>query len=366
MSTDNLQKKPEIYRGYQKSGIRLKEPIDSLLQNPPEQIETPIFDILSWYDMAHGVMLYEEKFVPREAITSCLRELKTIGNNRQTKGDITGMLSILHSGERMLIQRLGMDIGGYIHTGRSSQDLMSVTMRLQLRSALQVIAESLLDFRSVLHKMASIHTSTVMPTFTHGQPAQPSTLGHQLLGVAYSAEQDFRRLKNVYDIVNSSPAGSASGTGSPFNVNRQRLAELLGFSSVIPNTWASVSAFDHLWETVSFVNILVGNLGHFAQQLLTWAAPGQKLIKIADRWCITSSFMPHKQNPLALERIEKMQWELGRYVTTHRHWMPVEIPPMLSSAHWGLQVMAGVIDTLQVNQEEMQRVCILLGDKVRI
>ena len=154
-----------------------------------------------------------------------------------------------HAGEVYLIRRLGMEVGGSIHAGRSSWDLGGIANRLPLRSGLLEVMAALGAYRQALLEVAGAHVETVMPYYTHGQQAQPTTLAHHLHAFVCAAERDFRRLEGAYRAVNVSQAGAAAGTATRFPVSRERVAALLGFDAVSTNTRDSSYNQDHIWET---------------------------------------------------------------------------------------------------------------------
>ncbi len=142
----------------------------------------------------------------------------------------------MHSGEQYLTQKLSEDIGGRINLGRSSGDLNKVGDRIKMRDSLLDVMDAVNGCRKALLKTAAEHVTTVMPGYTHGQQAQPTTLGHQLLCWAIVLSRDFARLESAFGRINLSPAGCGIMTGSDFPLNRHRVAELLGFARPSENT----------------------------------------------------------------------------------------------------------------------------------
>ena len=142
-----------------------------------------------------------------------------------------------------------------------------------------------------------------MPGYTHGQQAQPLTLGHQMLSWAASLSRDFARLASVYRRCNVSPAGAAIMTGSGFPVDRQRTAELLGFEAPTENTLDAIHSPDDLLELFSTLAILHANLARWADDIILWSGSDLAMIDIPDRFCGTSSILAHKKNPYAMEHV---------------------------------------------------------------
>ncbi len=294
----------EDYEGYRGVGVRLMEPmVSDLHADSADGRESPMFPGLHAFDKAHVLMLGEEGLIPKQdavALLTTFREMESLGVDEQRSKQSWG----LHSGESFLIRKLGYDVGGRIHLGRSSGDLIQVARRIVTRSSIIETMEGINAFRSALLSTAEMTSDAVMPGYTHGMHAQPTTLGAQLLAWAASLARDYERLALAYRHTNQSPAGAAIMTGSPFAVNRQRTAECLGFDEVIDSTFdAIIGAHDYILETFSDAAILAEHTGRFARDMSFWFSNESQMIDIPDRFCHTSSIMMHKKNPVALEQI---------------------------------------------------------------
>ena len=133
--------------------------------------------------------------------------------------------------EHAIIQRVGPDVGGRMHTGRSRNDIYATMTRIAVREALPSVAHSLLSFITLLMDKAEEHTGTVMPGYTHLQPAQPTTMGHYFASTACALERDTQRLLAVYPRLNLSPMGACAFAGTGFPIDRSFMARLLGFDA---------------------------------------------------------------------------------------------------------------------------------------
>ena len=295
------------YRGYRTAGIRLSEELLPHLADRPEaldQIIQPIHD----FDKAHLVMLVEEKLIDRDAgiaMLLALREMEKRGveaTRNETGGGI-------HSGEQYLIRKLGEDVGGRIHLGRSSGDLDEIGRRMAFRRHLLELFPLLLQFRQTLLRLADEHAETVMPAYTHGQNGQTSTFGHWLSMWAMVFARDYDRLRSFYERVNVSPAGAAIMTGSDFPLNRARTAELLGFSRAIPHTMDAILSHDLELECGAVLAILGSDLGRMGDDLMLWASTEFAMIDVPDRYCVTSSIMMQKKNPAAPQEMKALAAE---------------------------------------------------------
>ncbi len=298
------KQKSEEYRGYGKAGIRFtEERVPHVKLRDSELEEFPTLYTSHMFDKAHLVMLTEEDIIPREdgvKMLAALREMEAEGVEkvRMRVGDG------IHSGEAYLIRKLSEEIGGRIHLGRSSGDLLEVLRKVKQRDKLLEVMAEVNNFREVLFKVAGEHIDTVMPGFTLGQNAQPITLGHLLLSWASVLARDFERLGETYQRVNVSPAGAAIMTGSDFPLNRWRTAELLGFDRPLENTHDAILSHDVLIEVMAVLAILSANLGRWAEDIVLWVTSEFRLIDIPDRFCNTSSIMPQKKNPTAMGAVK--------------------------------------------------------------
>ena len=145
--------------------------------------------------------------------------------------------------------------------------------------------------------MASNHTETVMVGYTHLQHAQPTTFAHHLMAYANEIKRDFERIEDAKKRVDMCPLGAAAMTGTGFPINRDRTAELLGFSRVMENSMDAVSSRDFMAETVFALAMLASNLSKISEEMIIWSSYEFRLIEISDEYSSTSSIMPQKKNP---------------------------------------------------------------------
>lgn len=287
------------YRGYRNPGIRLKEPLLPGVSGHTSEAEMPLLYAYHIFDKAHLIMLTEEGLIPRQDGVLMLKELR----NMEAQGITKVRLEVgggMHSGEHYLIRRLGEEVGGRIHLGRSSGDLGAVGRRIRLRDRLIELMQRLNDFRTVVLHVAERHLDTVMPGYTQSQHSQPETLGHQLLAWASALERDYQRADTAYQRTNQSPAGAGVMTGSDFLLNRQRTADLLGFDNVIKNTVDACLNDDYILDIFLAVISVNLNLSKWASDLNFWFTSEVGFVDIPDRFCGTSSIMMQKKNPYVL------------------------------------------------------------------
>jgi argininosuccinate lyase len=203
--------------------------------------------------------------------------------------------------ERILLRACGDDVAGRLHTARSRNDIDMTMYRMRQREFVTALIESVLELRNGLLDLASQHRTTLFAAHTHTQPAQPTTIAHYLLGLVEQLERDVRRLQAAYATTNRCPLGSCAITGTGFPIDRHLTSDLLGFDGPTGNTYGSIATVDYLLESVSASAVLLAGLGRFVQDLLLWCTAEFGYLRLADGFVQSSSIMPQKRNPVALE-----------------------------------------------------------------
>lgn len=202
--------------------------------------------------------------------------------------------------EKELIARLGNSAGN-LHLGRSRNDIGATTERFLIRSTFLDTLKQLSELRRAVLNKADAETATVIPAYTHGRLAQPTTFGHYLLAVADSLERDMSRFKHAFTTLNCSPLGAAALTTSGFHLDRQLLASALGFDGLVENSYDAVSVGpgDSKAEVISALMISALTLSRFVQDLILYSMDefGFLILKRVGG----SSIMPQKRNPGFLE-----------------------------------------------------------------
>ncbi|MGU9957575.1 MAG: argininosuccinate lyase [Arenicellales bacterium WSBS_2016_MAG_OTU3] len=214
--------------------------------------------------------------------------------------------------EARLTELIG-ESGKKLHTGRSRNDQVATDMRLFVRHAIDQIMQSLNDLQTHLVTMAKREADTIMPGFTHMQPAQPVTLGHHLLAWNAMLSRDHDRFADCRKRLNTSPLGSAALAGSSFPLDREITASELGFDSVADNSLDAVSDRDFVIEFISCASIMQMHFSRVGEELVLWSTPQFDFVDLGDAFCTGSSIMPQKKNP---DVAEIMRGKVSR-VTGH-------------------------------------------------
>ncbi|MFP8955476.1 argininosuccinate lyase [Natrialbaceae archaeon A-CW3] len=257
-----------------------------------------IFEADLAVDRAHVVMLAECDIISAETAGNVLRALDAIevdGHAALPEGE-----DVHEAIETAVIDEIGTD-GGKMHTARSRNDEVAACIRYRLREDVLEALEATLALREALADVASEHTETTMPGYTHLQPAQPITVGHWAMSYEQAVRRDTERLLEAYARINVSPLGGAAFAGTTFDIDRERTAELLGFDGVLENSMDASSSRDFLLETVQALSTLATTLSGLAEDVIIFANRG--FVDLSDDYSSTSSIMPQKKNPDTLELV---------------------------------------------------------------
>jgi argininosuccinate lyase len=203
--------------------------------------------------------------------------------------------------ERLLVEACGDEVAGRLHTARSRNDIDMTMYRMRQREFILAVVEAAIELRGALVDLAGRHRHTVFAAHTHTQPAQPSTIAHYLLAVIEQLERDGRRLAAAYASTNRNPLGACAITGTGFPIDRCLTSDLLGFDGPTGNTYGSIATVDYMLESVSATAVLLAGLGRVVQDLLLWCTMEFGYLRLADGFVQSSSIMPQKRNPVALE-----------------------------------------------------------------
>lgn len=260
------------------------------------------FATMAQMNQAQLVMLVESGLMEKPLARDIARALRTVMNEAARPGAKI-------SGDYLALEKRLVDMAGprasTIHMGRSRIDLGATTERMILRDELLAVFTNMLAAREGLLKLAAANVRTIIPGYTHAVQAQPTTLGHYLSALASVLERDAERLRGAYGRVNQSPLGSAAFGTSGFPLNRDRLAQLLGFPALIENSYDATGhgTADAKAEVAAALAISALSLGRFAQDLvIQYGDPSPGMI-LTEKMTGHSSIMPQKRNPGVIERL---------------------------------------------------------------
>jgi len=256
-------------------------------------------------DRAHAVMLAEQGILTTKERRDVLRSIESLDRNSIRGAEYDGSVEDLFCYLQREITSNCNDVeaAGKLHTARSRNDIDVTIYRLYLREQTLDLIEACTALHRVFIDLAGQHHESLMPAYTHTQPAQPTTIAHYLLAMAENTSRDIRRLQRAYDNMNRCPLGACAITTSGFPIDRERVAALLGFDGPTGNSYASIASVDYFTELLGAGATLMINVGKFAQEFLLMAMMEFGVIRLPDGYVQASSIMPQKRNPVAVEHV---------------------------------------------------------------
>ncbi|MDH4110024.1 MAG: argininosuccinate lyase [Gammaproteobacteria bacterium] len=251
------------------------------------------------------VMLAEQSLLPEGLAVRIADGIRAIDAEQVAPGSRRSSNYLVF--EARLLELAGSE-ASRLHIGRSRQDIGSTLRRMALREALLDVFEALLEARAALLELAAEHVDTVIPAYTHGVQAQPTTLAHYLLAFAGAFERDSQRYREVYGRLNRSPLGAAALGTSGFPIERGRLAELLGFDAAVENSYDAnlVASVDSKIEFANAMAVSAVPVGQLMQNLHTQYHSANAWILLDEEDTDVSSIMPQKRNPRPLDRVRTL------------------------------------------------------------
>lgn len=248
------------------------------------------------------VMLREQDLLPPDLAREIGRGIGQIAQEQAAPGAKrwTNYLDF----EKRLIELTGPE-ASRLHTGRSRQDLHETVRRMLMREEFLDTFGRLLEARAALQGLASRHVDTVIPAYTHGVQAQPTTLAHYLLAFDAALGRDADRLRELYPRLDRSPLGAAALGTSGFAVDRARLAALLGFEAPVENSYDAnlLSSADVKIELANALANSAIHVGQFAQDLHAQYREARPWMLVDESTTDISSLMPQKRNPRPVDRL---------------------------------------------------------------
>ena len=210
-------------------------------------------------------------------------------------------LEDIHMNVEARLKEIVGEPAGRLHTGRSRNDQVATDFRLWVRDSIDRVDAGLAALIGGLLDRAEEEADTILPGFTHLQPAQPVTLGHHLLAFVEMFSRDRGRFADARKRLNESPLGAAALAGTPYPLDRDMTAQALGFDGPTRNSLDSVSARDFALEYLAAASILATHLSRMAEEMVVWSSAAFGFISFSDAWSTGSSIMPQKRNPDAAE-----------------------------------------------------------------
>ena len=269
-----------------------------------EDAKKYFLDALIEIHYAHTRMLAACGLLKREEEGKLLAALHGLDRNRIARAHFDGASEDLFFFiEGLLEETAGRELAGKMHTARSRNDIAVTLYRMTARREIIATTRALAELRTVLLKFAAANIMTIMPAHTHTQPAQPTTLAHYMVAAIEFLARDSARLQAAFARVNLCPMGAAAITTSGFPIDRDATARFLGFDGLAENSYGAIAAIDYITETAAVVAVAMVNIGKLVQDLLLWSTREFGYLRLSEGFVQTSSIMPQKRNPVALEHV---------------------------------------------------------------
>jgi argininosuccinate lyase len=204
--------------------------------------------------------------------------------------------------ERALVDRIG-DVGRKLHTGRSRNDQVSTDLRLWVRDQVDSISEQLCELQRAFVGRAAQDDGVILPGYTHMQRAQPVLANHYWLAYCEKLERDRERLADCRRRVNQLPLGTAALAGTSIPIDRNMLADELGFDGLVANSLDASSDRDFVLEFAFCLTVVAEHLSGWAEEWILWSTTEFGFLRLPQEFCTGSSIMPQKINPDVLELV---------------------------------------------------------------
>jgi argininosuccinate lyase len=302
--------------------------------------------LVTQVDRAHLVMLAEEELVDPTSAAALLVEIERLRAARFAPLDGAEARRgryLLY--EDWLATRLGERTAGILRTGRSRNDLNATVLRLRLRPPVERLLSETLRLQAVLLAGARRHAGTVMPGYTHYQPAVPTTYGHHLGGVARAIDRDIEALAAAAAGLDASPLGAGTGHGTALAIAPARTAALLGFERPAPHALDAVASRDVVLRLLAAAAILGVTVSRLGADLLLWTTAEFAFLQLPDELVGSSSAMPQKRNPFLLEHVKgRSARATGAFVAAAT---AMHATPFANSVAVGTEGCAGAVEALE-------------------
>ena len=286
-------------------GIKVNDKVESFTVGKDREMDLYLapFDVLG--TMAHITMLESVGLLEKDELEKLLIELRNIYNETLSGNFIIedGIEDVHSQVEMMLTQRLG-DIGKKVHSGRSRNDQVLLDLKLFIRSKIEEVANSVVEFFNALQSQSEKYKDYLIPGYTHLQVAMPSSFGLWFGAYAESLTDDMYMLNAAWKISNQNPLGAAAGYGSSFPLNRQLTTDLLGFDNMNYNVvYAQMGRGKTEKNVAMALSSIAQTVGKFAMDACLYMSQNFGFLTLPGELTTGSSIMPHKKNPDVFELI---------------------------------------------------------------
>jgi argininosuccinate lyase len=319
---------------------------------------------------AHVAMLAAQKIISQEDTDAILDGLTQVASEiKEGRFVFKRSLEDIHLNIESRLAEIIGPVAGQIHTARSRNDQVATDFRLWVRSACTRAEAGIVSLQRALVDQADSHAGTIMPGFTHLQPAQPITFGHHCLAYVEMLGRDKSRFESARSRMNECPLGAAALAGTPFPIDRDMTARALGFSHPMRNSLDCVSSRDFALEYLAAASIAAVHLSRLSEEIVLWVSPLTGFARLSDAFSTGSSIMPQKRNPDAAELVRAKSGRILAGFTSlavvmkglalaYAKDMQEDKEGLFSAADaldLSLAAMAGMVKDLEISAQAMRR-----------
>ncbi|GAB6063579.1 argininosuccinate lyase [Deferrisoma palaeochoriense] len=248
--------------------------------------------------IAHARMLAAVGILTEDEAETLVRGLeRVLAEIERGELELTEALEDIHMNVEHRLTELVGPVGGKLHTARSRNDQVALDLRLYLADEVPEILDLLRGLGEVLLERAEAEADILLPGYTHLQRAQPVTFGHHWLAYFEMFLRDMERYRDALGRIRRSPLGAGALAGSPYPLDRERVARDLGFDEVCRNSLDAVSDRDFALEFLFAGSVVMMHLSRLSEELVLWSSQEFGFIELSDGFCTGSSIMPQKKNP---------------------------------------------------------------------
>ncbi len=346
--------------------------IDGRLSQPPEEVlvssafaqelheQLWLSEEMSWVDMAHVISLIEADVIENNVGADLLSALRKLQDN-STEFQPDPMCGDLFTNREVWLEQHTSAVG-WLCAGRARREGTTVAFHLTLKKLLLTLADEVSELTRVMLAQAAHHKTSIMPDYTYMQAGQPTSFGHYLLSFVSMFTRDLARINALYDRVNCSPAGCGGINGSTLQIDRDKLATLLGFAKPVMHTRDAMWQTDISIEVISTLTAIIITLDRFSEDLLYFVTKEFNYIELQDAYSRASKIMPQKKNPYGLAYIRALANKVIGIQTMvvatqrtptgqidNRLFVYGEIPNALNMCIDGICLLTKILEGLQFN-----------------
>jgi argininosuccinate lyase len=292
---------------FSKPSAALMEQFHNSLPFDKTMIEEDIAGSIAWASALVRIRIYthDEFLIVKQGLESILADYRN-GKLQFLSSDEDIHMAV----ERILVERIG-ETASRLHTGRSRNDQVATDTRLYVKKKLLYLRNLLTELQRACVERAQQDIEIIIPGYTHLQQAQPILISHYWMSFFFALEREKNRFDHAIVTTDIMPLGSGAMAGSGFNLDRKKLAQDLGFTSVSQNSIDGVAGRDFILETLSALASCAICISRYAEDLVIWSSKEFSFVELDDAWSTGSSMMPQKKNP---DSVELIRGKTGRFI----------------------------------------------------